>query len=420
MSCSARAVLFDLDDTLYPQRRFVISGFAAVARHLQCVYGLDPRRVFLVLRAAWRERRGLELQACVAHFALPTALVPALVEVIRGHQPAVRLPRRSTRTLLELRRTLRTGVVTNGSPAIQARKVEALGLRALVDTIVFAGEHGTGRGKPEAAGFSAALARLGVRPDRAVFVGNDEACDIAGARGRWDANVTAGTVIRAEAGSHLLRAAADDPRRCGRGYDCRRSPGRGIAHGVLMIVGRHRIGRGEPLFVIAEIGLNHGGSLDRALALVDAAADAGRVCGQAADGHRLRAGRAVTRLRDFFAAFELDEPAHHAIAARARSHGLALISTPLSEGAVDVLERVGVDAYKVASGDLTWTQLIERCARTGKPVIISTGACHAGRGGARARRRAAQRRRRCRAAALRLVVPGAGRERKSPRHHDPG
>ena len=43
------------------------------------------------------------------------------------------------------------------------------------------------------------------------------------------------------------------------------------------------------------------------------------------------------------------------------------------ERAVDMLERVGVDAYKIASGDLTWTQLIERCARTGKPVIISTG-----------------------------------------------
>ena len=139
-----------------------------------------------------------------------------------------------------------------------------------------------------------------------------------------------------------------------------------------MIVGRHRVGRGEPLFVIAEIGLNHGGSLDRALALVDAAAAAGvpAVKLQTVIASELVA---PSPLRDFFAAFELDEAAHHAIAARVRSHGLALISTPLSEAAVDVLERVGVDAYKVASGDLTWTQLIERCARTGKPVIISTG-----------------------------------------------
>ncbi len=139
-----------------------------------------------------------------------------------------------------------------------------------------------------------------------------------------------------------------------------------------MIIGRHRIGPGEPLFVIAEIGLNHGGSLDRALAMVDAAAAAGvsAVKLQTVIAAELAA---PSPLCDFFAAFELDEAAHHAIAVRARAHGLALLSTPLSEPAVDMLERVGVDAYKIASGDLTWTQLIERCGRTGKPVIISTG-----------------------------------------------
>jgi sialic acid synthase SpsE len=139
-----------------------------------------------------------------------------------------------------------------------------------------------------------------------------------------------------------------------------------------MIIGRHRIGPGEPLFVIAEIGLNHGGSLERALAMVDAAAKAGV---SAVKLQTVVASELViaSPLRDFFAAFELDEAAHHTIAARARLHGLAFLSTPLSAGAVGMLERVGVDAYKIASGDLTWTQLIERCARTGKPVIVSTG-----------------------------------------------
>jgi sialic acid synthase SpsE len=149
-----------------------------------------------------------------------------------------------------------------------------------------------------------------------------------------------------------------------------------------MRIGGTRVGKGEALFVIAEIGLNHGGSLDRALALVDAAARAGAA---AVKLQTLIASELVApacpapahvhaaSLRDFFATFELDEAAHHAIAARARAHGLALIATPLSERAVDLLERVGVDAYKIASGDLTWTALIERCARTGKPIILSSG-----------------------------------------------
>jgi len=147
-------------------------------------------------------------------------------------------------------------------------------------------------------------------------------------------------------------------------------------------IGRHSVGSCEPLFVIAEIGLNHGGSADRALALVDAAAAAGASAVKlqtivaaelVAPGCPAPAHVQASSLCEFLAAFELDEAAHHAIAARARAHGLALIATPLSEGAVDLLERVGVDAYKIASGDLTWTRLIERCAHTGKPLIISSG-----------------------------------------------
>lgn len=181
MSRSAGAVLFDLDDTLYPQRRFVFSGFAAVAAYLERVTGEDRKRVFVVLRDAWRERRGRELQACVDRFALSPALIPTLLGIMRGHRPALRLPRSSALALTALRTQWTTGIVTNGDPGIQKRKVDALGLSPLVDSIVFAGEHGTGAGKPEAAPFTAALDRLHAVARRTVFVGNDEACDIAGA-----------------------------------------------------------------------------------------------------------------------------------------------------------------------------------------------------------------------------------------------
>jgi sialic acid synthase SpsE len=147
-------------------------------------------------------------------------------------------------------------------------------------------------------------------------------------------------------------------------------------------IGRHRIGRGEPLFVIAEIGLNHGGSVERALALVDAAAASGAsavklqtlvAADLVAPSCPAPAHVRAASLLDFFATFELSEAAHQRIAARARAHGLALIATPLSLDAVDLLERIGVDAYKIASGDLTWPQLIRRCAMTRKPLVMSTG-----------------------------------------------
>ena len=168
-------------------------------------------------------------------------------------------------------------------------------------------------------------------------------------------------------------------------------------------IGPHDAGDGCPLLVVAEIGLNHNGSVERALALVDAAAAAGAsavklqtldAAALVAPGAPAPAHVAATSMVDFFRRFELDEAAHVRIVERARERGLAVMATPLSEDGVDLLERVGIDAYKIASGDITWEALIRKAARTDKPVVISTGmaslsevqravfwALHAGRGG---------------------------------------
>jgi sialic acid synthase SpsE len=147
------------------------------------------------------------------------------------------------------------------------------------------------------------------------------------------------------------------------------------------IAGR-RVGSPGPLFVIAELGLNHGGSVERALALVDAAAQAGasavklqtfRADELVAPVSRAPAHVDTPSLRELFRRFELDDDAHRLVAARARAHHLAFIATPFSMAAVDLLERVNADALKIASGDLTFHGLIQRCARTGKPLLISTG-----------------------------------------------
>lgn len=178
----SRAIVFDLDDTLYPYRAFVRSGFRAVGLRLAAERGLPARSVLRVLRRALvGGERGRELQALCARFSLPATLVPSLAALIREHPPSLRLPRESARTLTTMRRSWRVGVLTNGSPGVQRRKVEALGLEPLVDAVLFATEYGDGTGKPEAQAFQAALDRLGVTPDATVFVGDDRYADIDGA-----------------------------------------------------------------------------------------------------------------------------------------------------------------------------------------------------------------------------------------------
>jgi len=149
----------------------------------------------------------------------------------------------------------------------------------------------------------------------------------------------------------------------------------------LEIAGRP-VGTRAPVFVIAEIGLNHGGSVDHALALVDAAAWAGA---SAVKLQTLYADRLVAEscpapahvsassLRQFFTRFELDVDAHRAVVQRARMHNLAVMSTPFAEDAVAMLQELGVDAFKIASGDVTFDGLIATAARTRKPLVISTG-----------------------------------------------
>jgi len=179
-----RAVVFDLDDTLYPYRWHVRSGFAAVAAHMARTRGLNARRVFRVLlRASRGPDRGRELQVCLETFRLPYGVLPGLVEVMRGHHPRLRLPATAQRLLAALRADgWRIGILTNGPAPIQARKIAALGLVRLVDTVVYATQYGTGIGKPDAAAFTEMARRLDTPAHRIVVVGNDDECDVAGAR----------------------------------------------------------------------------------------------------------------------------------------------------------------------------------------------------------------------------------------------
>lgn len=147
------------------------------------------------------------------------------------------------------------------------------------------------------------------------------------------------------------------------------------------VAGR-RVAPGAPLFAVAEIGLNHGGEVQRALRMVDAAARAGA---SAVKLQTLFADRLVapacpppahvsaSSLVEFFAQFELDRAAHALVAERAHALGLAFVSTPFDEDAVAMLAGVGCDALKIASGDVTHHRLIATAAHTGLPLIISTG-----------------------------------------------
>ncbi|MHC5025875.1 MAG: N-acetylneuraminate synthase family protein [Planctomycetota bacterium] len=129
---------------------------------------------------------------------------------------------------------------------------------------------------------------------------------------------------------------------------------------------------GPPL-VVAEIGNNHEGDVDLAVRLIELAADAGA---GAVKFQTFRAERFVrgddTQRFEQMRRFELGPADFERLAKRARDLGLLFLSTPLDLESVGVLEGL-VDGFKIASGDLTFTPLLERVAATGSPVILSSG-----------------------------------------------
>jgi pseudaminic acid synthase len=148
------------------------------------------------------------------------------------------------------------------------------------------------------------------------------------------------------------------------------------------------IGLGQPTYVVAELSANHRGRLDDAMALVDAAADAG------ADAVKLQTYTADTitidarnehfvidagtvwdgrTLHDLYAEAATPWEWHAPLKERAEARGLSLFSSPFDPTAVDFLEQLGVPAYKIASFELVDIGLIACAARTGRPLIMSTG-----------------------------------------------
>ncbi|MFM9870013.1 pseudaminic acid synthase [Achromobacter xylosoxidans] len=158
---------------------------------------------------------------------------------------------------------------------------------------------------------------------------------------------------------------------------------------ITFSLGDRLVGSDQPPFIIAEMSGNHNQSLDRALELVDAAAQAGahavKLQTYTADTITLnvREGEFTisdekslwkgNNLHDLYSRAYTPWEWHAPIMERAKAHGMMCFSSPFDESAVDFLLQLDVPAFKIASFENNHLPLIRKVAATGKPMIISTG-----------------------------------------------
>ncbi len=148
-------------------------------------------------------------------------------------------------------------------------------------------------------------------------------------------------------------------------------------------IGDRKIGPDFPTFVIPDIGINHEGDLEVAFAIVDAAHQAGAEVikhqthviedEMSKEAKKVIPGNSTDSIYDIMEKCALNEEDEIKLKEYVEGKGMIFLSTPFSRAAADRLERMGVLAYKIGSGECNNYPLVEHIAGFGKPMIISTG-----------------------------------------------
>lgn len=147
-------------------------------------------------------------------------------------------------------------------------------------------------------------------------------------------------------------------------------------------IGDRPVGENHPPLVIVEVGINHEGSLDKAIECVDTAAAQGaelvkfqtHITEKEMVPTDMKPGDiSPERLWDIIKRCELNEEEERKVQAHCKAKGVIYLSTPFSREASDRLEKMGVPAFKIGSGECNNLPLLDHIARKGKPMILSTG-----------------------------------------------
>lgn len=174
------AVIFDLDDTLFAERDYAFSGFAAVAEAFADRLGDATASTERMRQLFDTEHRRRVFNVLVQERGLPDdhALITEMIGVYRTHRPSITLFTDADEVLTRLRTAgKKLGLISDGPAEMQAAKVAALGLNSRLDTVILTAELGEGFGKPHPLAFERMADRLGTPHTACAYVADNAAKD---------------------------------------------------------------------------------------------------------------------------------------------------------------------------------------------------------------------------------------------------
>ncbi|RDV09353.1 HAD family hydrolase [Arthrobacter sp. RT-1] len=173
-------VVFDMDDTLYLERDYVRSGFAAVGSTLELkydVHGFAPR----AWRAFLNGTRGNTFNLVLGEIlgAEGSELVGECIDIYRNHSPDIALLEDARDMLQYVGSRFRTALITDGPASSQSAKAMALDLYRTLDRVILTDEFGAAAGKPSPLTFRALQEEFGISGDQCIYIGDNPAKDFA-------------------------------------------------------------------------------------------------------------------------------------------------------------------------------------------------------------------------------------------------
>ncbi len=174
-----RAIVLDLDDTLYLERDYAISGYRAVAERFADRLGDRERAVAAMLHELDHGDRRKVFDGALRRLGLPPdpKLIRGMIAVYGAHAPTISLLPDAQRALARWRGRVRLGLISDGAAARQRAKLAALGISDVFDRIVLTDELGPGQEKPHAAAFVSIQSALGASSGECTYVADNPSKD---------------------------------------------------------------------------------------------------------------------------------------------------------------------------------------------------------------------------------------------------